>query len=382
MRGSIFKRRLKGGSLTYGLVYDDMPGPNGKRNQKRIRGFRTRHDAERKLTQIRAAMQNGGYYEPSKMLVSEYIDKWLAEMEHSVRPRTAVGYRERLRDYVAPRIGHMPMWSVQPQHLKDIYDELLRDGRKRKREQSKGLHPRSVVHVHRIAHAMFAEAVRSKIILSNPCASIRPPRVPHTEQRVLDETEARHLIQSAEETDLHAFVVLAISTGARAGELLSLTWPYVDLDAGRINIAYGQARDGSRTETKTKRSRRTIALPPSALSALRVHRAKRKLALGELWSDQGFLFTNDLGQPWRVVRLSYEFRKLATRADMRRDVHTHTLRHTYASLALKAGVPVTTVSANLGHSSTATTMNIYAHHIPSAEDAAAKALEQALVGAS
>ena len=63
-------------------------------------------------------------------------------------------------------------------------------------------------------------------------------------------------------------------------------------------------------------------------------------------------------------------------------MHTHTLRHTYASLALKGGVPVTTVSANLGHSSPSTTMNVYAHHIPSTEDAAAKVMERALKGLS
>jgi integrase len=61
-------------------------------------------------------------------------------------------------------------------------------------------------------------------------------------------------------------------------------------------------------------------------------------------------------------------------------VHTHTLRHTYASLPLKGGVPVTTMSANLGHSRPSTAMNVYAHCIPSTEDAAAKVMERALKG--
>jgi integrase len=73
---------------------------------------------------------------------------------------------------------------------------------------------------------------------------------------------------------------------------------------------------------------------------------------------------------------------IANQANLGRDVHIHTLRHTYASLALKGGVPVTTVSSNLGHSGTATTLNVYAHHIPSAEDAAAIVLERAIVGVS
>lgn len=368
--------------MSYGLVYDDLTGPNGKRKQKKIRGFRTKRDAEGKLTEIRAAIQNGGYYEPSKLLVSEYIEKWLAEMEHRVRPRTAVDYEQRLRDHVAPRIGHIPMSSVQPQHVKDLYDALLRDGRKRKRGATAGLHPRSVVHVHRIMHAMFGEAVRSKVVFSNPCAYIRPPRVPQVEQRALDESEARRLIRAADGTDMYTFIALALSSGARAGELAALTWPHADLDAGRLTISFGLAKDGSRTELKTARSRRSLALPPWAISVLRVHKARRKLALGEFWSEMGFVLTDDVGRPWKVANLSWKFRAIAKRAGLGSEVHPHTLRHTYASLALKAGVPVTTVSANLGHSSTATTMNVYAHHIPSAEDAAAKALERALVGVS
>lgn len=88
MRGSIFKRKYKDGNVSYGVIYDDIPASGKKRTQKRISGFRTKKEAERKLTDIRTAMQSGGHYEPSKLLVSEYTDKWLAEMEHRVRPFT------------------------------------------------------------------------------------------------------------------------------------------------------------------------------------------------------------------------------------------------------------------------------------------------------
>ena len=82
-----------------------------------------------------------------------------------------------------------------------------------------------------------------------------------------------------------------------------------------------------------------------------------------------------------MANVSRKFREIAVKAGLGSDVHPHVLRHTYASLALKGGVPVTTVSANLGHSSTATTMNVYAHHIPSSEDAAARVMQRALEGA-
>lgn len=232
-----------------------------------------------------------------------------------------------------------------------------------------------------ITHAMFAEAVRSYVIPTNPLASVRAPRVPRIEQRVLDEAEVTRLVQAAVGTRYHVFVVLALATGARVGELCSLRWPLVDLETDRITIAYGQARDGSLAEPKTKRSRRSIALPPSATALLKAHKARLRLSSGSEWKDDGFVFQEDGGCPWIVHRLGKQFRAIADLAKLGKDVHPHTMRHTYASLALKGGVPVTTVSANLGHGSTATTMNVYAHHIPSAEDAAARVLQRALEGA-
>src|SRR5690348_9283973 len=127
MRGSICKRKYRDGTVGYCVIYDDLPGPNRERRQKRISGFLTKKHAERKLLEIRTAMQSGRYYEPTKLTVRQYAEKWLQEMAHTVRARTLVGYKGNLIDHVSPRLGHMPMWAVQPQHLKDLYDELLRE---------------------------------------------------------------------------------------------------------------------------------------------------------------------------------------------------------------------------------------------------------------
>jgi len=383
LRGSTFKRKRKDGSISYGVIYDDHPEPGKKRKQIRIRGFNTRKDADDKLTEIRAAFQKTGkYYSPTRLTVTEYVEKWLAQISHSVRERTVTGYRERLRDYVLPTLGKLPMWAVEPQHMNDLYSALLRDGRKRKGKGNDclGLRPRSVLHVHRITHAMFAEAVRSAVIAVNPCSNVRPPRVARTEQRVLTEAEVQRLLAEAKDDKLFPLLTTAIATGARMGELVALNWNRVDIDKGTIRIAYGQAKDRSLTEPKTSRSRRTIKLPPFALSALKAHKAKQKLASESPWSDETFVFQDEFDRPIRVADISGDFRPIAKRAGLGEDVHPHTLRHTYASLALKAGVPITTVSANLGHNNTTTTMGVYAHHIPAAEDAAAIAIQRAIGG--
>ena len=105
-----------------------------------------------------------------------------------------------------------------------------------------------------------------------------------------------------------------------------MTWPYVDLDSGRITIAFGLSKDGSRSdELKTKRSRRSVTLPPWALSVLKVHKAKRKLALGEFWADNGYVLSDNVGRPRRVTDIAWKFRDIARRAGVGSDVHPHTL---------------------------------------------------------
>lgn len=233
---------------------------------------------------------------------------------------------------------------------------------------------------------MFADALEGGIVERNPAAGMnkRLPRVPRVEQRTLNEEEAKWLLETSKGTRLHTFVTLALYTGARRGELLALTWPFVDLDSARVTIAHSLADDGTLAEPKRERSRRTIVLPPAAVGALRAHKAMQashRLAKGPLYLDRGFLFADEIGRPWKLSSHATLFKGIAKRAGLDAGVHIHTLRHTFASLALRAGVPITTLAAILGHD-TAMLMRVYGHQLPSAEDTAAKALQQALAGAS
>ncbi|MBC5805907.1 MAG: hypothetical protein DLM53_03375 [Candidatus Eremiobacter antarcticus] len=111
----------------------------------------------------------------------------------------------------------------------------------------------------------------------------------------------------------------------------------------------------------------------------RQRRAAQRLASGPLYSDRGFVFANELGQPWKLDSQATLFRSIAKQAGLDAAVHIHTLRHTFASLALRAGVPITTLAATLGVD-TSMLMRVYGRQIPSAEATAAAALQEALAG--
>jgi integrase len=124
-----------------------------------------------------------------------------------------------------------------------------------------------------------------------------------------------------------------------------------------------------------------VALTPTAVAALRQHRARQaaeRLAAGEAWQDWGLVFADVTGRPLSGIHvLRYEFLPLLKRAGLPR-LRFHDLRHSCATLLLGRGVNPKIVSEMLGHSTVAITLDRYSHVLPTMQAAAASALEATL----
>ena len=160
---------------------------------------------------------------------------------------------------------------------------------------------------------------------------------------------------------------------------MGLRWPDVDLERGRIAVWQSLERQKGNglvlTETKTDRSRRTIALPPPLVNALRAHRVQQleeRLAASTRWRNDGFVFASRVGSGLEPRNLHRAFKAVLVRAGIP-DIRFHDLRHSAASLMLAQGVSMRVVMEVLGHSSIGLTANTYSHVRPSlVEDATAK----------
>lgn len=165
----------------------------------------------------------------------------------------------------------------------------------------------------------------------------------------------------------------------RRGELLGLRWQDVELEAGRLSIRQSLVASGKYEprfeEPKTDRGRRSIPLPPEATATLRSWRAQQaqeRLQWGPAWTDSGLLFTREDGTPLHPDRFSKLFGRHVRAVGLPR-IRLHDLRHTFATLALCAGVPAKVVSEILGHASIAITLDVYSHAVPALqEDATAR----------
>ncbi len=223
----------------------------------------------------------------------------------------------------------------------------------------------SVQLAHRILHRALADAVRWNLIPANPASGARVPRGERKEMRVWTAEEAATFLASVADDRLAALWILALHTGLRRGELAGLRWKDVDLDAGTLTVA--QQRTNANHEVVVSvpksKSQRQLVLAPATVAALSLHRRRQRaerLALGPAWTDTGYVFVDEAGQPYHPQRYLPMFHTACERAGLPK-IRLHDVRHTMATLALQAGVHPKVVQEQLGHSAINVTMDVYSH---------------------
>ena len=262
-----------------------------------------------------------------------------------------------------------------------------------------GLSPRTVGHAHRILGRALRMAEETGLIGRNVCRLVHPPRVPRAEMATLTAEQVRTLIHAADGSPLHALYALALSSGARRGELLGLRWSDVDLNTGSIRITrtlLRGVRSGERkaddppkvewsfAEPKTASSRRTITIGRTALEALLLHRkaqAEERLRVGRAWQDGDLVFPSGFGTPIdgsNLLKAHYALLKLAGLPRVR----FHDLRHTAATLLLEAGVQPHAVAQRLGHATPSLVMNTYGHVTDRMQQQATTTMDAVLRGSA
>ncbi len=174
----------------------------------------------------------------------------------------------------------------------------------------------------------------------------------------------------------YAALFVSAHTGMRRGELLGLRWVDVHLDEARLSVQQALisvAYEMQLSDVKTGAGRRTIDLDERTIAVLRQWRkrqAEEKLMLGAGYHDHDLVFCRADGDPIHPDLFSQTFDRAVAKSGLP-EITLHDLRHTHATLLLKAGVPVKVVSERLGHSNPAFTMSVYQHVIPGMQAEAA-----------
>jgi integrase len=170
--------------------------------------------------------------------------------------------------------------------------------------------------------------------------------------------QAEALLNAADGSTMGTYVVVALLPGARTGELRALTWRHVDLDGDLAAappvlphmMVWRSVRAGD--DTKTRRSRRTLALPERCIEVVRAHRQSQQLAraaAGERWQDLDLVFASGMGTPLDPANVRRGFRRIATAAGLDgRRWTPRELRHSFVSSS-DGGVPIEQIARLVGH---------------------------------
>jgi integrase len=202
--------------------------------------------------------------------------------------------------------------------------------------------------------------------------------------------QARAIISAAEGSSLYAYIVVSLLTGARTEEVRALTWANVDLIGNHdldpptpphIAVWRSVREDG---DTKTRSSKRSLALPEKCIWALTDHRRQQiehRAAAGAKWQDHDLVFCSATGTMLDAANVRRAFRaaiKGATGVDglIPADWTPQELRHSFVSLLSDQGVPIEHIAQLLGHRSTGVTETVYRHQLRPVIDHGAVAMNQ------
>jgi integrase len=402
--GSISERTKADGTIVYD-TYWHYPDPiTGKIKRACKRGFPTRRDAARHLKTQTAAAEAGSYVPPTRQRLDDYLEQWLGGLR--LAPQTLAAYRTHVRRHITPRIGGIPLSELTAAHLNTLYADLERNGNHTRCctagqpcAQATGSGPLSrttVRHVHNTLSAALRDAVDGGRLAVSPTSRAKPPTLKQAKaQREPFHTwtadELGCFLRTWDEHRFGALWHLLGATGLRRGEALGLRWRDVDLTAGTVSIRqtvgsdkdqHGNRRTFIQPTVKSGRPH-MIALDPGTVATLGAHRSRQRRQrelLGSLWEDHDLVFCRDgawlhagrkAGGPLDGERVSSLFRELVHRTPGVSPIRLHDLRHTWATLALGAGVHPKVVQERLNHATISITLELYSHTTVGMDRAAA-----------
>ena len=255
-------------------------------------------------------------------------------------------------------------------------------------ESKEGLSDKTIKHHHAVLSAMLNAAKRQRIIIHSPLEFMDAPKIKRKEARYLDDEQARRLVALLmDESDIRVktSIMLALYSGVRRGELCGLSWGDIDEKRGVIHILrasqYQRGMGVVEVGTKNESSMRAIKLPGIMFDVLREYRVwwlGRRLINGDKWQGQlERVFIRDNGLPLSPDTVNFWLSRFIEKHDLEHFT-PHSLRHTFTSLQIAAGVDIKSLQQRTGHSLPSTLLNTYTHAFKSANEAAADALDDIL----
>lgn len=359
----------------------DVAPLGAPRDQLKRQGFGTKDEAVAAKAKLLDEKARGIWVAPERLTVSDYLEQWITALDAAKRETgsTLYGWRVCIDLHLVPRLGDLRIQQLTQPQIRACYHDLDLHGNTR---TGGALAPKSVWNVHLCLTRALQDAVADGLLSANP--ALRARAKPKRRARVDFWTSVelgRFLAWADAERSLHdrALWRMAAQTGMRRGELLGLRWG--DLHGSQVLVSRAHAKLGHEefSDPKTEAGVRTIDLSDDTLGALRAHQAEQARQMApwaEAYRQNDLVFCRDDGTPHDPDVTSDRFRTAVLASAVKR-IRLHDLRHTSAVIGLRElGEWPDEVSARLGHSSVAFTLETYGHLIPARGRAVANGFDK------
>ena len=336
---------------------------DGKRVRSKVSG-QTKAEVKDKLKTLHSEL-DAGIRTTAAYTVEKAVTDWLDEGLPGRAAKTVEVNRDSLRPLLAV-IGTIPLRDLTVQDVRTALAKMA------------AIHAtRTLQKAHNCLTRALRHAEGQDLVRRNVSALVDTPRGREGRpSQSLTLAQAAALLQAAEDSRLHAYIVLCLLTGVRSEEARALTWERVDLEAGTVSVWRSVRAHG---DTKTERSRRTLKLPEIAVEALRAQRrrqADERARAGELWQKHGLVFTTTVGTPYESHNLRRDFRRVTRAAGIGAQWVPKELRTSFVSMMSYQGVPVEEIARLAGHASSRTTEVIYRRELRPVITTGAEVMDQ------
>ena len=348
-------------------------GPDGKRIRRKVFG-KTKQEVRDRLKALHQEL-NSGVRSSSNYTVRQVVEDWLREGLDGTSDRTRTLY-EGLLGPLLEMIGARQLSDLTASDVRSALGKLVTRYSTRSIQITRNSLERAIRH-----------AESNDLVGRNVAALVKSPRGrTGRPSKSFTLEQAKALLAAAETTRWHAYVALSLLAGIRTEEARALCWDHVVAwvdDAGWQPVTtagFDAAESGGDNryaiyvwrsdryggDTKTEKSRRTLALPQRCVEALRRQRElqdRDRLRAGELWQDHGLVFASRIGTPLTANNVIRAFRIITKKADLGEDWVPREMRHTFVSVLSANGVPVESIALLAGHERSATAESVYRHDI-------------------
>ncbi|MCD1023509.1 site-specific integrase [Enterococcus sp. SMC-9] len=347
----------------------------GKQINTTRRGFSTKKEAQYALNQLLLNHVDGVEEIKSKTTFKEVYDLWFPNYQTTVRESTWMTTDTRIKKYIIPIFGEMIFERIDTKTAQKTVNDWAKKF---------GMYSMLLSYVKRIGDY----AVTLEVIDSNPFRKITSPKQINRDRKKSNNKDIKYYskeelkkflefseshIRNISDTspvqlyyarlDNALFRLMAYS-GARIGEILSLTWNDVNFKENTLDInkTLSKTKTGYKiTDPKNDASFREIILDTQTMNIIKKWRLQQKEFLLKNGITKNNSVFTDIEGRWIYRTDTYQRSKRIAAAVGLQNIGNHGFRHTHATMLFEAGVDAKEIQERLGHSSITITMDTYTH---------------------